>query len=577
MHGLMKYLKDYKKECLLGPMFKFLEVIFELLLPTILAAMINRGVAGHNVPYILKTGALMIAMAAAGYASAFICQRFAARASQGFGTTLRNAVFRHILAFPFAQIDRFGASTLTTRLTNDINQLQLLVAMMIRLMIRAPFICIGAIVMSFFLDARLALLLLLAVPLLALIIYGITRSASPLYRRYQKLLDRLAEVLRESLSGVRVIRSFGMTAREREKFETANTALRDTGLRIGNISALFNPLTSLVVNLVIVAVLWVGGIHINAGRLSQGQVIAFINYVTQILYALMVMSNLIILITKSMAAAGRVNEVLAAPVAAGPMPAEAAAGSPEPARIAFENVSFSYYKNREKALRDVSFTVREGETVGVIGGTGCGKSTLVSLLAGFYPPDEGAICLDGRNIAALPEETLRRRIAVVPQKAVLFSGTIAENIRFGRDDADEAEIRAAARTAQADEFIDTLEHGYDTRVERGGANLSGGQRQRLAIARALLMHPDILILDDASSALDYLTDSRLREAVRREARGLTMLIVSQRVGAIRGADRILVMEDGRIVGDGRHDELLRSCEAYRGICLSQLSGTEAVS
>lgn len=578
MYKLKAYLKDYKKECLLGPMFKFFEVIFELLLPTILAVMINKGIAGHNLSFVIKTGCIMAVMAMAGYGSALICQRLAAKASQGFGTTLRNEVFRKILGFSFSQIDEFGASTLTTRLTNDINQLQQLVAMMIRLMIRAPFICIGAIVMSFFLDVKLALLLLAATPVLGLLIFDITKSASPLYRNYQKLLDRLTDILRESLSGIRVIRSFGKTEKEKIRFEKANTDLMETGLKIGNISALFNPLTSLVIDLVIVAVLWVSGMHINAGRLSQGQVIAFINYVTQILYALFVMSNLIILITKSMAAAARVNEVLETSVpAAPPFHMEAADTKAVGHQISFQNVSFGYYKSREKAISHISFNVSKGETIGIIGGTGCGKSTLMNLLAGFYTPDSGTILLDGQNLAAMPEKTVRQKIAVVQQKAVLFSGTIADNIRFGRDNADMEDVMAAARTAQADEFINGLENGYDSIVERGGANLSGGQRQRLAIARALLMYPEILILDDASSALDFLTDARMRAAIRKSAGDMTVLIVSQRVGVIKSANRILVLDDGQLAGYGTHQDLLDSCPVYRKICLSQLTGEEAAS
>lgn len=578
MRKLAVYLKDYKKECLLGPLFKFLEVIFELLLPTVLAFMINKGVSTRNVPFIMKTGCIMILMSLAGYCSACVCQRYAARASQGFGTVLRNTVFKKVLGFSFRQIDKFGTSTLTTRLTNDINQLQVLVAMVIRLLIRAPLICIGAIVMSSFLDPKLSLLLIAVIPVLAVIIFGLTKFVSPLYRNYQKLLDRLTDVLRENLSGVRVIRSFGKTQHEIGRFEAANADLTQTGLNIGKFSSLFNPLTSLVINFAVVAILWVGGLHINAGSLSQGQIIAFINYVTQILYALFVISNLIIIITKSMAAAGRINEVLESTESAEDAVSSENAGFEAKApQICFNDVSFGYYEGREKTVSHISFDVKKGETVGIIGGTGCGKSTLVSLMAGFYRPDSGSILIDGQDIKTMPVETVRKKIAVVQQKSVLFTGTVAENIRFGRENADMDEVKAAARTAQAEEFIQGLPSGYETNVERGGANLSGGQRQRLSIARALLMHPDILILDDASSALDFLTDARLRAAIRESAKDMTVLIVSQRVGVIRSADRILVLENGGAVGFGTHHTLLENCNVYRQICFSQLTGEEAAS
>jgi len=573
MKRLAVYLKDYKKECLLGPVFKFIEVIFELLLPTVLTVMINRGVAAHDRAFVLKTGLLMAGMAVLGYGSALICQKFAARASQGFGTALRGAVFEKVMGFSCRQLDGFGASTLTTRLTNDVSQLQVLVAMMIRLFVRAPFICIGAIAMSFFLDTRLALLLLAATPVLALVIWLLTKSAAPLYARYQRLLDRLTGTLRESLSGVRVVRAFGKEADERARFGGANDELTAVGRRIGDLSALFNPLTSLVINLTVAAILWVGGGQINAGRLEQGTIIAFVNYVTQILYALAVISNLIILVTKSGAAAERVCQVLYAPDEAPSAPLPPLADAP---RIAFRDVTFSY-PGGGRALDGVTLDAGRGETLGIIGVTGCGKSTLAALLAGFYAPDSGGVFLDGTDVRAVPEAELRRRVAVVQQKAVLFSGTAAENIAFGRPDAAMDEIRSAARAAQAEEFIEALPKGYETRIERGGANLSGGQKQRLAIARALLMRPDVLVLDDASSALDYLTESKLRAAVRARSSDMTVLVVSQRVGVIRGADRIAVMDGGRIVGAGTHRALMDSCPEYRELCLSQLTGEEAAS
>lgn len=572
---LARYLKSYKKECVWGPFFKFLEAFFELLLPTVMALVINLGVEKRDAAVVVRLGGLMVLMAACGFCCAAICQYFAARASQGFGTDLRNDVFRHILRYSYAQLDGFGAPTLTTRITNDVNQLQQWVAMMIRLVPRAPFICVGAMILSFFLDPKLALILLAATPVLGGIIFVLTKFASPLYREYQKRLDGIARVLRENLSGVRVIRAFSKTEEETARFNRANDGLLQTGFGIGRISSFFNPLTALVVNMVIVLILWFGGVHINAGRLSQGQIIAFINYVNQILYALLVVSNLIILLTKAMASAARVNEVLAAPADETEQAAESPTPLPFAPAVEFRDVSFGYSETGEKALEHVSLRVKRGETLGVIGATGSGKTTLVNLIGRFYDADSGAVLVDGVNVQSYPPAELRRKIGLVPQKALLFSGTVSENIRWGKRDADAGAVEEAARTAQADEFIRELPQGYDTPVSRGGANLSGGQRQRLTIARALAADPEILILDDASSALDFLTDARLRSAIRKKSRNRTVILVSQRAGAIRSADRILVLEDGKAAGLGTHEELLRSCGVYREICLSQLSAQEA--
>lgn len=574
MFRLAYYLKDYRKECTLGPFFKFLEVIFELLLPTVMSLIVNNGVAKRDAAYVLKMGGVMAAMTVSGYGCALICQKFASRASQGFGTILRDTVFRRILSFSHAQIDFFGAPTLTTRITNDINQLQVWVAMMIRLVTRSPFICIGSIVMSFFLDTRLALLLLAAAPVLAGIIYFITKNAAPLYRAYQRRLDRLSAVLRENLSGVRVIRAFSKTADEAARFRTENEELTAEGLAIGRLSALFNPLTSLTVNLLTVLILWVGGIRIDAGYLSQGQVIAFINYVSQLLAALLVLSNLIILLTKSMASAARVNEILDTQPDM-ENPAEQAEPDPDAPAVEFRNVSFGYSRTGERALEGISVSIRRGETVGIIGGTGAGKSTLVSLIPRFYDATAGTVLVFGMPVTRYPMEELRARIGMVPQRAMLFTGSVADNIRWGKRDASDGEVEAAARVAQADEFIRALPQGYDSPIRRGGTNLSGGQRQRLTIARAIVSNPEILILDDASSALDFLTDSKLRAAIRENSRTQTVLLVSQRVGVVRYADRILVLEDGKLVGTGTHEQLYRSCGEYREICLSQLTGEEA--
>lgn len=574
MLKLAVYLRDYKKECIVGPIFKFLEAIFELLLPTIMATIINEGVLRHDRAYVLHMGVLMLVIAFCGYGCALICQRFAAQASQGFGTVLRNALFDRIQSLSYSQVDRFGAPTLTNRLTNDVNQLQTWVAMMIRLVSRAPFIFLGSIIMSFFLDYQLGLLLLAATPVVAGIIYFITKHASPLYRSYQKKLDGLGDVLQQNLSGVRVIRAFSKTRHETERFLRANGSLTENGLAIGWISSFFNPLTSLVINWVIVLILWVGSANIDTGRLSQGQIVAFINYANQILLALMVMSNLIILLTKAMASAARVNEVLdTRPDMT--EPAQEPQTDPSAPAVEFRDVSFGYHHTGERALEHVSVAIRRGETVGIIGGTGSGKSTFVNLIARFYDAASGTVLVDGVPVQRYPQRALRGRIGMVPQHALLFSGTIADNIRWGAEDASDGAVREAAVTAQADEFIRTFPRAYDEPIDRGGVNLSGGQRQRLTIARALVSRPEILILDDASSALDFITDARLRRAVRDFMPGQTVLLVSQRVGVVKDADVILVFEDGKIVGSGTHKELLQTCETYRGICYTQLSEEEA--
>ncbi len=573
MVKLSRFLKPYWKEAVFGSLFKFLEVVLELFLPTIMALIINQGVAMRDTAYVWKMGLAMVLLSVLGYGSALICQRLASTASQGVGTQLRSAVFDRVLSFSYAQMDLFGAPSLANRITNDINQMQQWVAMMIRLVSRAPFIAIGSIVMMFLLDARLALLLVAATPVLAGIIYGITKASAPLYRTYQTLLDKLGNVLRENLDGVRVIRAFSKTKAEQQRFEKANAALRATGFGIGRISALFNPLTSLVINLMVVAVLWISGGHIQMGTLQQGQVIAFINYASQLLLALMILSNLVILLTKSMASAARLNEVLeTAPDML--LPQKSAEPRQEAPAIEFRDVSFAYSKTGEQALSHITCTIERGEMVGIIGGTGSGKSTFVHLLAHFYAPTEGQILLFGVPLASYSHQDLRKHLGLVPQKAVLFSGSVTDNIRWGKRDASRSDVERAAETAQATDFIRQLPHGFDSQINRGGQNLSGGPRQRLTIARALVGSPDILVLDDATSALDYATDARLRRALRSGHAGQTVLLISQRVGVIEHCDTILVFDDGALVGMGKHKELLQCCQAYRDICYAQLSEEE---
>jgi ATP-binding cassette subfamily B protein len=572
---LVSFLKPYKKECILGPIFKLLEAVLELLLPTFMALVINQGVNRHDSAYVLKMGGLMFLMSILGFGSSMICQFYAARASQGFGTTLRNAMFQHISSLSYAEIDRFGTATLTTRLTNDVNQLQLAVAMLIRLVIRAPFICIGAILMAMILDFRLSLILLAATPIFAILLYLIISKTSPLYQKYQQKIDALTLVLRENLSGVRIIRTFAKKGLEQRRFDASNDDLTSTAIQAGKISALLNPLTSFVMNAAILAILWTGAIHINAGRLSQGEIIAFVNYITQILLALIVVSNLVILFTKAYASACRVQEVLAVKTSISENDASTPHRPEENAPlIQFRNVSFGYHATADQALSQVSVDIQRGETVGIIGSTGSGKSTFVNLISRFYDVSTGQILIDGIDVKEYPLHKLREKVGVVPQKAVLFSGTIAENIRWGKQDASDEEVIAAAKVAQAHEFISKLPDGYQTRVSRGGQNFSGGQKQRLTIARAVVAHPQILILDDSASALDFVTDAALRQAIRQSSRDATVLLVSQRVSTIRQTDRLIVFEDGCIAGTGAHDELIQTCDVYREIYFSQVSNEE---
>ncbi|GGH11912.1 multidrug ABC transporter ATP-binding protein [Paenibacillus segetis] len=578
MLKLVTFLKPYRKESIIGPIFKLFEAILELLLPTIVALVINHGVGQGDTSYVLKMGGLMLLMSILGFGCSMVCQYYAARASQGFGTNLRNTMFKHISSLSYAELDQFGTQSLVNRITNDVNQLQLAVAMLIRLVIRAPFICIGAIIMAMILDFRLSLILLAATPIFGIILYLIITRSAPLYRSYQRKLDKLALVLSENLTGVRVIRAFAKSRAERQRFNASSEDITHTAIRVGRVSALLSPMTTLVVNGAIIAILWVGGIHINHGTLSQGEIIAFINYITQILLALIVVSNLVIIFTKASSSASRVNEVLAVTSSIQGTD-QAASGNmemikPDVPVIEFDKVSFGYNTTGEMALSNISVAIHHGETVGIIGGTGMGKSTFINLIPRFYDATEGEVKVDGVNVKDYPLRQLREKIGIVPQKAVLFSGTIAENIRWGHEQATDQEVKLAATIAQADEFISKLPEGYQTVISRGGGNLSGGQKQRLTIARAVAARPEILILDDSSSALDFATDAALRRAIKEHSGGMTLLLVSQRVSTVQHADKIIVFDEGRIVGIGRHEELLQGCDVYREVCNSQLSSQE---
>lgn len=579
MFRLAVFLKPYKKETILGPLFKLLEAILELLLPTIVALTVNHGIGNRDSSYVLKMGVLMLAMTLLGYGSSLICQYYAARASQGFGTTLRNRLFRHVSSLSFSDLERFGTPSLINRVTNDVNQLQVAVAMLIRLVIRAPFICIGAIIMAMILDLRLSLILLAATPIFGIVLYLIIAKSAPLYRLYQKKLDKLVLVLSESLGGVRVIRAFAKRREEQSRFKEAADDITVTAIRVGRISALLSPLTMLVVNAAIIAILWAGGVHINQGSLSSGEIIAFINYVTQILLALIVVSNLIIIFTKAASSAARINELLDTypTIIDGSADVEySTAAETKAPLIEFDHVSFGYSSTGDPALKEISFKVHRGETIGIIGGTGSGKSSLIHLIPRFYDTGQGAVYVEGTNVKDYSLEKLRSKVALVPQKAILFTGTVADNIRWSNEHAGDQEVAEAARAAQAEEFINKLPEGYQTRVARGGLNLSGGQKQRITIARALLARSEILILDDSSSALDYATEAALRRSIRQYHADTTMLLVTQRVSTVLHADRIIVLEEGRIAGIGTHEELLKHCEPYREICRSQLSEEEGV-
>ena len=566
---LGKFLKPYRVQCAVGPAFKLVEAILELYLPLLMARVIDKGVATGDSGYVLRMGGVMLGIVTVGLLCALVCQYMGSVTSQGFGTELRNAVFSHISRLSNAELDRFGTPSLINRVTSDINQLQYAVAMLIRLVIRAPFLCIGGIIMAISIDWRLSLVIIVAVPLFVLVIVLVMRKTVPLHRTVQGRLDSLTRVLRENLSGVRVIRAFAKTEQEQKRFADATQVHTDAAVRVGKISAILNPGTQLIMNAAILAIVWFGGGRVEAGGLTTGEIIAFINYVNQILLALIVVANLVITFTKAFASAGRVLEVLDTVPSVTDGEGDI---QPDPAApaVEFRHVDFSF-GGGEDALSDISFTVPRGATVGIIGGTGAGKSTLMNLLMRCYDVTGGEILVEGNDVRRYTLRELRGKIGMVPQQAELFSGTIADNIRWGNEDATDEEVREAAHMAQAAEFIG--QKGFDAPVERGGANLSGGQKQRLTIARALVRRPDILILDDSSSALDYATDAALRRAIRSGTRGMTVFMVSQRVSAVRQSALILVLDDGRLAGAGTHEELLDTCAAYKEICRSQERGT----
>lgn len=573
MKRLLSYMKAYRKESLLGPLFKMLEASFELLVPLVVASMVDVGIRGRDVSYVLRMGGILVLLGIIGLACSLTAQYFAARAATGAATAMRNNLFSHIAGLSYTEIDQIGASTLITRMTSDINQVQNGINMTLRLLLRSPFVVFGAMIMAFTVDVRAAMVFAVTIPVLCVIVFGIMLVSMPLYQSVQRQLDRVLLTTRENLMGVRVIRAFNRQDSEKEKFEKENSGLVQMQVFVGKISALLNPVTYVIINLATVVVIWVGGQQTDSGIISQGQVIALVNYMSQILVELIKMANLIILISKAVACMKRVDGVFQ-------MESSLKDGEkisqdhPSYPKVEFANVSFAYGGSKLDSLSGVSFKAMKGQTIGVIGGTGSGKSTLVNLIPRFYDAGEGQVLVDGTDVREYSMETLRSVIGTVPQKAVLFKGALRENMRWGKPDASDEEIYAALETAQARDFVDQKGQGLELPIDQGGHNLSGGQRQRLTIARALVRCPQILILDDSASALDFATDARLRKAIRSRTKDMTVFIVSQRASAIRSADQILVLDDGRLAGMGTHRELLKTCEVYREICLSQLSKEE---
>ena len=567
------YLKDYKKESILAPLFKLLEAFFELLVPLVMANIIDYGISNRNMGYIGKMGLLLLLLGVVGLASSITAQFFAAKAAVGFSTKLRQALFDHIEDLSFTDIDKAGTSTMITRMTSDVNQVQSGINMTLRLFLRSPIIVFGAMIMAFTIDVKCALIFVVAIPLLSIVVFGIILSTIPMYKKVQSRLDQVLGITRENLTGVRVIRAFHQEAKEEERFRENNEALSAMQIFVGKISACMNPVTYIIVNGAIIALIYTGAVQVNIGNLSQGEVVAIIINMNQILVELVKLANLIVTMTKALACAERVASVF-------DIGADAAYVGAQNQKLAdkvdksapfldFKHVSLTYQGAGAPTLQDMNFTVNRGDTVGIIGGTGSGKTSLVNLIPGFYPATEGEILLEGRDIRTMSDEELRGRIGVVPQKAVLFKGTIRSNLQWGKPDAAEEEMWKALELAQASEVVDGKPGKLDATVAQNGKNFSGGQRQRLTIARALVRNPEILILDDSASALDYATDAKLRAAIRTLEDKTTTFIVSQRASTIRHADKIIVLDDGEIAGMGTHDELLKDCTVYQEIYYSQ--------
>ncbi len=575
MLKLVRFLKNYKVNVILGPIFKLTEAIFELIVPLVMAQIIDVGINEKaDSSYIWQMGVILVILGICGLGFALICQYMASVASQGFGTELRHELFSHINSLSHKEVDEFGTPSLITRLTSDINQLQVAVAMLIRLVVRAPFLVIGSTVMAFTIDFKAALIFVAVIPLVAVVMWLVTTKTVPFFKSIQKKLDKTSLITRENLEGARAVRAFSKQEYEQERFRENAEDIEKAAVRAGKISALLSPVNSIILNLAIVAIIGFGGYAVNIGDLTQGQVIALVNYMNQILLALVVVANLVVIFTKSAACAARVNEVLDTEpsIKDGTKDGSEADGT-QPA-VKFDNVSFSYHDNSEYALKDISFTAEKGQTIGIIGGTGSGKSTLINLIPRFYDATEGTVSVNGIDVRDYQLDKLRSGIAVVPQKAVLFSGTIRENMKWGGDDITDEQIWRALKISQAYEFVEKLENGLDYEILQGGKNLSGGQKQRLTIARAIAANPQILILDDSASALDYATDSKLRTAIKENCSDMTVFIISQRANTVKSADKIIVLDDGKVEGIGTHRELVQNCADYCQICLTQFSPEE---
>lgn len=570
MKNLLIYLKDYKKETVLGPLFKLLEASFELLVPLVMAAIIDVGIVNADKGYIIKMCLVMVALGIIGLACSITAQYFAAKAAVGFSTKLRHSLFKHIQSLSFSEMDDIGTSTMITRMTSDINQVQSGVNMVLRLFLRSPFIVFGAMIMAFTIDVKAALVFVVVIPLLSVVVFAVMAYSIPLYKKVQAALDNVLGITRENLTGVRVIRAFNKENEEIEKFGVAHDNLTGLQIFVGKVTAIMNPGTYIIINAGILALIYAGAIRVDAGYITQGQVVALVNYMSQILVELIKLANLIITVTKALACANRISSVLEI---------ESTMNSPEnPVKpgvseyaVEFDNVSLRYNSSGEEALSNIDFKVKKGETVGIIGGTGSGKSSVVNMIPRFYDAFSGEVKVNGVNVKDYDMKDLRERVGIVLQKAVLFKGTIRENLMWGNDSTTDADIEKAIAASQSKEFVDNKEGRLDYMISQGGKNLSGGQKQRLTIARAIVKNPEILILDDSASALDYATDAALRKSIRELENNPTVFIVSQRTSSIRSADKIVVLDDGKIVGIGTHDELLNTCDIYREINDSQQS------
>lgn len=572
MLKLIYFMKDYKKESILGPIFKLIEAILELFIPIVMAKIIDIGVYNKDIKYVFKMGGVLILLGAIGLIFALICQYYASIASQGAGTSIRSKLYKHINGLSYSEIDKIGTPTLITRLVNDINQIQTGIAMLIRLGTRSPFIIIGSIIMALLIDLKLSIIFLIATPLIALVIYLVMSKSLPLYKVIQEKLDSLSLITRENLEGARVIKAFSKEESEKSRFEKSAIDLANTSINVGKISAILNPITYMIMNLAIIAILWFGGINVNIGSLTQGEVIAFINYITQILLSLIVFSQLIVILTKGATSANRVLEILN--INTSIMDNKETLTNKvknNDSLIEFKNVSFSYEESNEYSLKDINFKINKNETIGIIGGTGSGKSTLINLIPRFYDVSKGEILVKGINVKDYKLNSLRKLIGIVPQKAVLFKGSILDNLKWGNENATINEIEDALNISQSSSFINSLPDKYNAKVMQGGKNFSGGQKQRLTIARALVRNPEILILDDSSSALDFATDAALRKNLKENTKDMTVLIVSQRASSIMNSDKIIVLDNGEIAGIGTHDYLLENCEVYSEIYSSQLN------